>query len=288
MSHPADHIEFNYPAGSQVSIGVSTLIHWCNLLFRGHPKSFFKKHRGGLESQNKGGTSSIVGGWWKRKWREARGCYRYGNQFMIYGCFRKRRYPQNHPFWGIPIFGNTRIYIYTVYIYIWLESWMSGLGQMRWFEGSSWWGFWAYMMYTYIYIYIQSHIWRSHHRGCVSCIFHAQLVTIRCATSLVSLRTGFLMGRSQWGGVCWVFTVGHQGGLGMDSLHSSVVRCCNLSRIPVSWMWKVDERCFTGCLWKPRFFRHWSEGPRWSETFEEFNEIQNVISVIVTWFNASL
>ena len=24
----------------------------------------------------------------------------------------------NHPFWGIPIFGNTHIYIYTVYIYV--------------------------------------------------------------------------------------------------------------------------------------------------------------------------
>ncbi len=59
-----------------------------------------------------------------------------------------------------------------------------------------------------------------------------------------------------------------------------------LSRIPVSWMAKVDSSLFMWRRWKP-LLRRWSEGPRWSKTFGEFNEIQNVISVIVTSFSSS-
>ena len=163
---------------------------------------------------------------------------------------------------------------------------MSGLAQMHWFEGSSWWGCWAYMMYIYyiyIYIYTKSYM-KVPPPWCVSWIFHAQPVTIRCATSLVSLRTdgeesdtrvvleSILCIPVLWGVAMW---------------DVATLRLY-LSRIPVSWMSKVDER-----WWKPDtsenlFFSRlkWRSKMN-SRTQKEFNETQNVISVIVTWFNAS-
>ena len=41
----------------------------------------------------------------------------------------------NHPFWGTPIFGNTHIYIYCIYIWLWPSQW---LHQAPWWKDRLW------------------------------------------------------------------------------------------------------------------------------------------------------